>query len=148
MTAARALSGGDLAEVVAELYSAVHAPEDDMAVAVLRAAGRADAVAVSYSEAAKRLRISVPTVDSWVQRGVLARVADATVRSVTATSLGKALSVLRQLDDLKPTQRQLMRVAEDLRNRDLLAATLQAEATDHASRVVPSVVTDEELDAL
>ena len=48
MTAARALSGGDLAEVVAELYSAVHAPEDDIAVVVLRAAGRADAVAVSY----------------------------------------------------------------------------------------------------
>ena len=54
----------------------------------------------------------------------------------------------RQLDDLKPTQRQLMRVAEDLRNRDLLAATLQAEATSQASRVGPSVVTDEELDAL
>jgi transposase len=53
-----------------------------MAVAVLRAAGRADAVAVSYSEAAKRLRVSVPTVDSWVQRGVLERVDDATVRSV------------------------------------------------------------------
>ena len=48
MTAARALSGGDLAEV----YSAVHAPENDMAVAVLRAARRADGVAVSYSEAA------------------------------------------------------------------------------------------------
>lgn len=148
VTAARTLSGGDLAEVVAELYSAVHAPEDDMAVAVLRAAGRADGVAVSYSEAAKRLRVSVPTVDSWVQRGVLERVADATVRSVSATSLGKALSVLRQLDDLKPTQRQLMRVAEDLRNRDLLASTLQAEATGHVSGVGPSVVTDDELDAL
>lgn len=79
---------------------------------------------------------------------MLERVADATVRSVTATSLGKVLSVLRQLDDLKPTQRQLLRVTEDLRNRDLLAATLQAEATAHASRVVPSVVTDKELDVL
>ena len=148
MTAARTLSGGDLAEVVAELYSAVHAPEDDMAVAVLRAAGRADGVAVSYSEAAKRLRVSVPTVDAWVQRGVLERVADAAVRSVSAKSLGKALSALRQLDDLKPTQRQLMRLAEDLRNRDLLAATLQAEATGQVSRVGPSVVTDEDLDAL
>ena len=87
-------------------------------------------------------------VDAWVQRGVLERVADAAVRSVSATSLGEAHSVLRQLDDLKPTQRQLMRVAEDLRNRDLLAATLQAEATSQASRVGPSVVTDEELDAL
>ena len=89
MTAPRALSGGDLAEVVAELYSAVHAPEDDMVVAVLRAAGRADGVAVSYTEAAKRLRVSVPTVDSWVQRGVLERVAEASVRSVSATSLGR-----------------------------------------------------------
>lgn len=148
MTAARTLSGGDLAEVLAELYSAVHAPEDDMAVAVLRAAGRADGVAVSYSEAAKRLRVSVPTVDAWVQRGVLERVAEATVRSISAKSLGKAPSVLRQLDDLKPTQRQLMRLTEDLRNRDLLAATLQAEATGQVSRVGPSVVTDDELDAL
>ena len=147
MTTPRALPGADLAEVVADLYSAVtsESPETSLTRTVERITARAADVAVPYSQAAEHLGVSVPTVDTWVTRGVLARVADAPVRSVTAASLGRVLSVLRRIDDLKPTQRQLIRVVEELRNRDLLDAARRAHATGQVQGPAASVVTHEEL---
>lgn len=148
MTVARALPGADLAEAVALLLRAREtADAADVGDAVDSIAALAAAVAVPYSAAARHLGVSVPTVEAWVSRGALRGLAGASVRSVSASSLAVALAAVRQVKELNPSQRQLIRVIEDARNADLLRAARAAYEAE-AANPTATEITDEELDAL
>lgn len=145
MTVTRALPGFELAGAIADLHQAAGASPDPVTHALERLTERGDTVAVPYSDAARQLGVSVPTVVAWTRRGVLAPLAGVAVRSVTASSLGRVMASLNRIKDLNPTKRQLMQVIEDLRSRDLLAAAMTVVAEDDAAGLVATPVTAEEL---
>lgn len=148
MTTPRALAGGVLAEAVADLQrAAVEAPPSVVA-AIERLATLASDVAVPYADAAQRIGVSVPTLDAWTKRGLLETAPMVPIRAVTAASLARVLVSVERLRAEAPTKRQVMRLAEELRNAQLLEETKLAVEERRASGEQPTVVTDEELAAL
>ena len=80
---------------------------------------RADEVGtgVPVSVAARILRVTEPTVRSWMARGVLGRVADARPTTVTARSLGEALAATSEIRAVGRDERLLRRVLDELEDR-------------------------------
>lgn len=142
----RALPGAELAESYAELLAVLRGAP--LAKALERLSLAAEQVAVPLSQAAEHLQVSVPTVRAWVDRGVLAEVSQAAVRSVSAASLGRALDAVQAVREAGDSKRELARVAERLRDEVLHNAALAAWEDRRASGREASVVTDDELDAL
>ena len=144
--ATRSLPGADLAESYADLLAVLRgAPLTD---AIERLSLVAEQVAVPLSQAAQHLQVSVPTVRSWLARGVLDEVRPAAVRSVSAASLGRTLDALHAVREVGDSKRELARIAERLRDEGLHKAALAAWEERHRSGQEPSLVTDDELDAL
>lgn len=142
----RALPGAELAESYADLLGALRGAP--IAEALGRLSAAAEQVAVPLSQAAASLDISVPTVRTWVARGVLEEVAESSVRAVSAASLGRALDAVHAVREAGDSKRELARVLERLRDEALHRAALAAWETRHREGREPTVVTDEELDAL
>lgn len=126
-----------VAEDLADLMSLAQRRTTDRALhaAIRRMAERHDSgprpSAVRLSTAAAVLGISVPTVRSWVSHGVLEATPDEGIARVSATSLARALVVLREIGD-NESGRRLTKVIDALRDRDLLqrAQETLAETTD------------------
>lgn len=94
------------------------------------------AAAVPLSEAAAELGISVPTVRTWIERGVLEEVGTRRVRAVSAVSLGRVLAAQRRLNAANVSKRQLALILDELERRDMLAdAKAVSAASEPGARV-------------
>ncbi|GAA3133029.1 hypothetical protein GCM10010466_24550 [Planomonospora alba] len=76
--------------------------------------------AVRLATAAELLDVTLPTVRAWIRHGVLEAVPGRGVARVSATSLARALVVLREMEEGEAGHRRLARVIDALRDRDLL----------------------------
>ena len=142
----RSLSGADLAESYAEFLAVLRGAP--LASALDRLSAAAEQVAVPLSQAAMHLRVTVPTVRAWLDRGILEEVTAASVRSVSAASLGRALDAVHAVREAGDSKREIGRVAERLRDQILHSEALAAWQADRQNGATPTVVTDDELDAL
>lgn len=99
---ARHLAGALAALDVADVRAAVDALDDERAVleALRRIQARAEdhaGLGVPVSGAATLLRVTPPTVRSWIDRGVLDTVPGSSPLLVASSSLGEALAAVRTL---------------------------------------------------
>ncbi len=80
---------------------------------------RADKVGrgVPVSVAARMLAVTMPTVRTWVARGVLEPVPEARPAAVTTRSLGEALAAASQIRAAGKDERLLRRVVDELEDR-------------------------------
>lgn len=72
---------------------------------------------VPVSVAAQMLRITQPTVRSWLARGVLEAVPSARPAAVTTRSLGEALAAASEIRTAGADERLLRRVLDELEDR-------------------------------
>src|SRR5688500_14524799 len=68
--------------------------------------------AVRLACAAEMLGVSVPTVRSWMAHGVLQAVPGEKVAKVSATSLARAVAVVREMQEGETGRRRLARVID------------------------------------
>jgi hypothetical protein len=124
-----------VAETIAD-FSAVPGGNPEMQAALARVLMRFGGdrpAAVPLSEAAAELGVSVPTVRTWVERGVLQEVGTRRVRSVSAVSLGRALAAQRTLGATSGTKRQLALILDELERTEMLAAARAVSAASEPS---------------
>lgn len=141
--ASRSLPGASVAQTMAEFIELSDSDELSLDEVRARFLQRAEQVGVPYSETAALLSVSIPTIRSWVARGLLVEAEGLPVHAVTAASVGGALAALNRLDSSKPRQEVLLQLAEEIRNRDLLThARRVSEGAAHGAFLE---VTDEEL---
>ena len=148
MSSSRSLAGAGVAEAVAALYSVTDTPGVTYEQVRQRIVDQASEVGVTYADAARELRVSVPTIRAWVARGVLKEAEGMRIHAVTASSLGRVISVLDRLDAQQLGRGRLMELAEGIRNRELLDAAQRVRRTNAGGGRRATEVTDEEMEAL
>ena len=147
MSSSRSLAGAGVAQAVAAPHSVTDTPGVTYEQVRQRIVNQASEVGVTYSDAARELRVTVPTIRAWVARGVLEEAEGMRIHAVTASSLGRVISVLDRLDAQQLGRGRLMELAEEIRNRELLDAAQRAHRAEGGGRRFAEV-TDEEMEAL
>lgn len=113
-------------------------PEDSgLEEVVARMLERHRSTAVKLSAAARFLEVSTTTVATWVTRGLLDEMATGRVRRVSSVSLGKTLAFTRLIGKDGPNRRErILRILEQMRDRDLLKRAQDAAASSNDNHVV------------
>lgn len=130
-----------VAENVADLITLAQEKQTDRSVTttvarILERVEQGEESAVRFSHAAQILNVTRPTIQLWVERGVLEEV-PSRPRKVSSLSLGRALALVRQLGKTDEGRERLLRALESLRDRDLLTRARQiAEETKSEDRIV------------
>lgn len=130
-----------VAEDLADLFllAQARADEPEVVETLLRVIDRhagEQPSAVRVAEAASRLKVSVPTVRLWIERGILEEAPGAGVRRVTAVSLGWALAAVRKFGKADAGRRKLVELLDSMRDRDLLSQARRALDESHEEDLI------------